>query len=126
MKKRRKFKRIKKYFAINIIAVDVSGRHLRFDKHRANSKFYDETGIDFAPEGAKIICSKPLPKESKIQLKMLIPEKNHLNLINANGTIKWFKEVKGQYKKYFTLGVHFRDLEKKDKAKLVRLWKRYK
>ena len=101
MKERRKSKRTKKYFAVNIVAVDVAGQHLRFDKHKANPKFYDESGLDFAPEGAKIMCSKPLPEESKIQLKMLIPDEDSLNLIKANGTIKWFKEVKGQYKKYF-------------------------
>jgi len=126
MKERRKHKRANRYFAINIVAVDFDGRHLRFDRHRANPKFYDEAGLDFTPKGIKIMCSKPLPEESKIQMKMLIPDEKALNLIKANGTIKWFKQVKGAHKKYFILGVHFRGLGEDNKKKLIRLWKKYK
>ena len=126
MKEKRKYKRAKKYFAVNIVAVDINGQHLRFDKHRANPKFYDESGLDFTPKGIKVMCSKPLPAESKIQMKMLIPDEKSLNLIKANGTIKWFKQIKGMYKKYFIIGVYFRGLGKDNKAKLVRLWKKYK
>ena len=122
----RKSIRAKKYFAVNIIAVDSRGERLRFDAIKANPKFYDESGIDFTPEGAKLICSKPLPKESKIQMKMLIPDESSLNMIRANGTIKWFKQVKGRYKKYFMIGVHFRDLSVDDKEKLVKLWRKYR
>ena len=124
-KERRKLIRVKKYFAINIVAVDLKGKHLTFDKTKINPKFYDESGIDFTPDGIRIMCSKSLPKESKIQMKMLIPDEGGLNLIRANGTIKWFKQVKGRYKKYFMIGVHFRDLAENDKKKLLGLWKRY-
>ncbi len=126
MKERRKNLRAKKYFAINIVACDSDGRHLRFDKIKSNPKYYDESGIDFTPEGIKIMCSKPLPEESKIQMKMLIPDEENLNLIRANGTIKWFKQVKGRYKKYFIIGINFRDLAQDDKEKLIRLWKKYR
>ena len=126
MKERRKHLRAKKYFAVNIVACDSDGKHLRFDKIRANPKFYDESGIDFTPDGIKIMCSKPLPEESKIQMKMLIPDEENLNLIRANGTIKWFKQVKGKYKKYFIIGVNFWDLVQDDKEKLIRLWKKYR
>ncbi|NQT23451.1 MAG: PilZ domain-containing protein [Candidatus Omnitrophica bacterium] len=126
MKERRKHKRAKKYFAINIISVNFDGQYLRFDKHKTNPKFYDESGIDFSPGGIKIMCSKPLPEESKIQMKMLIPDEKSLNLLRANGTIKWFKQVKGKHKKYFLIGVHFRDLTQDCKKKLVTLWKKYK
>lgn len=125
MKENRKNKRVKRYFAINIIAVDTDGKHMRFDKLRVNPKFYDESGLDFAPGGVKIMCSKSLPIESKIQMKMMLPDTHGLNLIRANGTIKWFKQIKGKYKKYFVLGVNFRDLPKDDKNKLIRLWKDY-
>ncbi|MDO8525444.1 MAG: hypothetical protein Q7S07_03045 [Candidatus Omnitrophota bacterium] len=125
MKEKRKLRRVTKYFAINIVACDIEGKHLRFDNIKTNPKFYDETGIDFTPEGVKIMCSKRLPEESKIQMKMLIPDKENLNLIRANGAIKWFKQVKGKYKKYFIMGVHFRKLAKDDRDKLVRLWKKY-
>lgn len=124
-KERRKSVRVKKYFAVNIVAVDLKGKHLTFDKMKINPKFYDESGIDFTPDGIKIICSKALPKESKIQMKMLIPDESGLNLIRANGTIKWFKQIKGRYKKYFMIGVHFRDMSEDDKKKLLKLWKRY-
>jgi len=126
MKERRKHLRAKKYFAINIVACDSDGKHMRFDKIKTNPKYYDESGIDFTPEGIKIMCSKPLPEESKIQMKMLIPDEESLNLIRANGTIKWFKQVKGKYKKYFIIGVSFRDLVQDEKEKLIRLWKKYK
>lgn len=125
MKERRKHGRAVKYFAINIVACDANGHHLRFDGIKASPKFCDETGIDFSPEGVKIICSKPLPEESKLQMKMLIPDEEGLNLIRANGTIKWFKQVKGKYKKYFVMGVHFKNLPQEDLQKLVKLWKKY-
>jgi hypothetical protein len=98
MKERRGHKRVKKYFAINIVACDIDGKHLQFDNIKSNPKFYDESGLDFTPEGIKIMCSKPLPEESKIQMKMLIPDEVSLNLIRATGTIKWFKQIKGRYK----------------------------
>ena len=126
MKERRKHLRAKKYFAINIVACDSDGKHMRFDKIKTNPKYYDESGIDFTPEGIKIMCSKPLPEESEIQMKMLIPDEEGLNLIRANGTIKWFKQVKGKYKKYFIIGVNFRGLVQDEKEKLIRLWKKYK
>lgn len=126
MTEKRKHKRIKRYFAINIVAVDTDGKHLRFDKLKANPKYYDESGVDFAPGGIKIMCSKSLPVESKIQMKIMIPDQHGLNLVRANGTIKWFKQVKGKYKKFFLIGVNFRDLPKDDKGKLIHLWKQYK
>ncbi len=126
MKERRKYKRAKKYFAINIVAVDIDGQHLKFDHHNANPKFYDESGIDFSPGGIKIMCSKALPPESKIQMKMLIPDQDSLNLLKANGTIKWFKQVKGKHKKYFLIGVHFKSLTSDCKQKLISLWRKYK
>jgi hypothetical protein len=125
MAEKRKHKRAEKYFAVNIVSVDINGKVLRFDKSKANPKFHDESGLNFSPDGINIMCSKPLPAESRIQMKMLIPEKDKLNLIKANGTIKWFREIKGKYKKYFVIGVHFRDMEERDKDKLVRLWKKY-
>ena len=126
MKERRAHKRVQKYFAVNIISVDVNGKRAAFDKSRSNPKFYDESGLDFGPDGVKIMCSKPLPEESKIQMKMLIPDEESINLIRANGTIKWFRQVKGRYKKYFIIGVHFRELKEDDRAKLLRLWRKYK
>ena len=126
MKEKRAHKRVKKYFAVNIVAVDIDGRRVTFDKVKSNPKFYDESGIDFGPDGIKIMCSKSLPKESKIQLKMLIPDEENMNLIRANGTIKWFKQAKSKQKKYFIIGVHFKELKDEDKDKLFRLWRKYK
>jgi len=125
MKERRAHKRTRRHFAINIVAVDIGGRAVRFDGSKANPKFWDEAGLDFSPRGMKIMCSKPLPQEAKIQMKLLIPDAEQLNLVRANGTIKWFKQVKGAHKKYFIIGVHFRDLAEPDRAKIVRLWKKY-
>ncbi|MCM8761269.1 MAG: PilZ domain-containing protein [Candidatus Omnitrophica bacterium] len=126
MKERRAQKRAKKYFAINIVAIENGGKAARFDNIRTNPKFYDESGIDFSPEGLKIMCSKPLPPESKIQMKLLIPDEDSLNLIRADGTIKWFRQIKGKHGKYFLIGVHFRELRKEDKEKIFRLWRKYK
>lgn len=126
MKEKRKHKRAKKYFAINIVGCDVDGKNVRFDTSVTNPKFCDESGLDFSPEGIKIMCSKTLPEESKLQMKMLIPDQSGLNLIRATGNIKWFKQVKGKHKKYFVIGVHFRDLPEDEKSKLIRLWKTYR
>lgn len=126
MKERRARPRAKKCFAINIVAVDNGRNVVKFDRIKANPKFCDESGVDFTPDGLKIICSKPLPPESKIQMKLLIPDEESLNMIRASGTIKWFRQVKGRYKKYFLIGVHFRELRDEDKEKLFRLWRKYK
>jgi c-di-GMP-binding flagellar brake protein YcgR len=126
MRERRRAKRAKKFFAINIVAVEMGKKRIAFDRARSNPKFYDESGLDFGPDGIKIMCSKPLPEESKIQMKMLIPDDEDLNLIRANGTIRWFRQAKSRYKKYFIMGVHFKELRDEDKEKLVRLWKKYK
>jgi len=126
MKERRAYKRAKKYFAVNIVAVEVGKKRVAFDKVKSNPKFYDETGIDFGPDGARIMCSKPLPEESQIQMKLLIPDEGGLNLIRANGTIRWFKQVKGKYRKFFIIGVRFKELKEADKEKLFRLWRKYK
>ena len=125
MRERRKFKRVKRCFAINIVSVDTDGKHLKFDNIKANPKFYDESGINFSPNGIGIICSKPLPTESKIQMNILMPDVEGLNCISAGGTIKWFKQIKGKYKRYFQIGVCFRNLPTAEKKKLARLWKKY-
>ena len=125
MKEKRKFKRAKKYFAINIVSVDTDGKHLEFDKIRTNPKFYDESGIDFSPSGIRIMCSKSLPAESRVRMKMLIPDAEILNTISADGTIKWFKQIQGKYKRYFQLGVCFRNLPVAEKKNLTKLWKKY-
>ena len=125
MKEKRKFKRAKKYFAINIVSVDTDGKHLEFDKIRTNPKFYDESGIDFSPGGIRIMCSKSLPAESRVRMKMLIPDAEILNTISADGTIKWFKQIQGKYKRYFQLGVCFRNLPVAEKKNLTKLWKKY-
>jgi hypothetical protein len=126
MRERRANKRAKKFFAINIVALETRSGRIAFDKARTNPKFCDESGLDFGPDGIKIMCSKPLPEESKIQMKMLIPDEEDLNLIRANGTIRWFKQAKSKYRKYFIMGVHFKELRDEDKDKLVRLWRKYK
>lgn len=125
MAEKRKKSRANKYFAVNIVSVDSDGKVMRFDGFKASPKFYDESGLDFTPDGVKIICSKPLPAESNIQMKMLIPDEDGINLIKVNGTIKWFKEVKGEHKKYFMIGVYFRDMTSADRAKLAQLWRKY-
>lgn len=126
MKERRAHTRARKYFAINIVAVDSGKKTVKFDAIKTNPKFYDESGVDFTPDGLKIMCSKPLPPESKLQMKLLIPDEESLNLIRASGTVKWFRQVKGRYKKYFLIGVHFKELRSEDKEKLFRLWRKYK
>jgi c-di-GMP-binding flagellar brake protein YcgR len=126
MREKRAHARTKKYFAINIISVEKGKRAARFDRIKANPKFCDESGLEFSPAGLKIMCSKPLPPESKIQMKLLIPEEGVLNLIRASGTIKWFRQVKGRNKKYFLIGVQFKELRPEDKEKIFRLWRKYK
>ena len=56
----------------------------------------------------------------------MIPDDEGLNMIRANGTIRWFRQAKNRFKKYFIMGVRFRDLREEDKEKLLRLWRKYK
>lgn len=125
MVERRKVKRAERYFAVNIVSVDNKGKVLNFSELRSHPKFCDETGLDISPKGLKIMCSKKLPKESKIQMKLLIPDDTGLNLIRVNGSVKWFRQIKGKYKKYFIMGVFFRDVDGEDKKKLMNVWKNY-
>ena len=125
MIEKRKFKRIKKGFGINIVSVDTDDKHLEFYKIKSSPKFYDESGVDFSPRGLGIICSKSLPPNAQIQMRLLIPDADSLNTIKASGIIKWFKEIKGKYKNYFQLGISFKNLGITEKKKLTRLWKKY-
>ena len=125
MREKRRFKRVEKGFGINIVSLDTNGKHLTFDHIKANPKFYDESGIDFSPRGLGIICSRSLPPNARIQMKLLIPDADTLNIIKASGIIKWFKEIKGKYKNYFQLGIGFKNLGITEKKKLTRLWKMY-
>ena len=125
MREKRRFKRVKKGFGISIISVDTNGKHLEFHHIKANPKFYNESGIDFSPSGLGIICSKSLPPDTRIQMRLLIPDADSLNTIKASGIIKWFKEIKGKYKNYFQLGIGFKNLGITEKKKLTRLWKKY-
>ena len=97
-------------FGINIIAVDENGASLGI-------------GLDSAKNKGKITSSRRLPKDSKIQLKMLFPEKKDLNLIKAHGTVKWVKQIKNSDGKYFLIGVHFREASAGEKGKITKLWK---
>lgn len=102
-----------KNFGINIVAVDESGNSLGLK-------------ID-GPKGKdKITSSRLLPKDSKIQLKMLFPEKEDLNLVKAHGTIKWVKQVKKPDGKYFVIGVHFRAASEREKVRITKLWKTHR
>ena len=125
MREKRRFKRVEKGFGINIVSLDTNGKHLTFDHIKAHPKFYDESGIDFSPKGLGIICSKSLPPNTHIEMRLLIPDADSLNTIKASGIIKWFKEIKGKYKNYFQLGITFKNLGITDKKKLTRLWKKY-
>jgi hypothetical protein len=100
-------------FGINIIAVDDKGKSLGFELESPGKK-------------EKITSSRLLPEDFKIQLKMLFPEKQDLNLIKANGTVKWVKQVKRPDGKYFIVGVHFREASAREKAKITKLWKTHR
>jgi len=125
MKENRKLNRAKKYFSINIIADDLRGKY-RQSEPKSNPKFCDEAGLDFSPQGIKIMCSKPIPEESKIKMKMFIPDAGNVNMIKANGDIKWLKKVVGKHRQYFTMGICFSSLDDDGRNKLLKLWNKYK
>jgi hypothetical protein len=115
----------KKCFATNIISADVKGKTLTFDTHRNNPKFYDESGLEFSPENATLICSKTLPKGSSVRMKMLIPEDDKIHRIQTAGTISSLKKIQGAAKNYFRMNVCFTSLEAADKQTLRILWEKY-
>jgi hypothetical protein len=117
-----KKKSAERNFGINIVAVDENGK---------------SRGITLSPEGdakktildpkkSKITSSRPLPKESQLQIKMLFPERSDLNLVKAHGTVKWVKQVKTSEGKYFLIGVHFREASSEEKEKITKLWKTHR
>ncbi|MBF0217433.1 MAG: PilZ domain-containing protein [Candidatus Omnitrophica bacterium] len=123
--KKTDLKMAKKCFATNIISADVKGKTLVFAAHRNNPKFYDETGLEFSPEGATLICSKTLPEGSSVQMKMLIPEDDRIHRINTDGTIRSHEKIHGATKDYFRMNVCFTSLEAADKQTLRTLWEKY-
>lgn len=108
-----KKKSAERNFGINIVAVDENGKSL---------------GLDLDGLGAKdkVTASRTLPKNSKIQLKMLFPAKEDLNLVKTHGTIKWIKQIKKPEGKFFLIGVHFREASNPEKEKIARLWKTHR
>lgn len=112
-------------FGISIVAVDDDGKSLGLG---TNSPFPDISGPKNLKENdkEKTISSRPLPKNSKIQLKMFFPEKKNLNLVKAHGTIKWIKQVKTPDGKYFLIGVSFKEATKQEKDKITKLWKTHR
>ena len=109
-----KKKNPEKNFGINIIAVDENGKSLGLEWEGSEK------------EKTKISSSRPLPKDSKLQLKMLFPEKEDLNLLKAHGTIKWVKQIKNPGGKYFLIGVYFREVSGTEKGKITKLWKNHR
>ncbi len=102
-----------KNFGINIVAVDENGKSLGLGHEKPKGK-------------DKVTSSRLLSKHSKIQLKMFFPEKSDLNLLKANGTIKWVKQLRRPDGKYFIIGVHFREASGNEKEKITRLWKTHR
>jgi hypothetical protein len=110
-------------FGINIVAVDENGKSLGLKLDAAR----DGGTREIKPKtGKRVTSSRPLPEDSKIQLKMLFPERSDLNLLKAHGTIKWVKQVKEPAGKYFLIGVHFREASVKDKLRITKLWKTHR
>ncbi|KJJ85435.1 hypothetical protein OMAG_000705 [Candidatus Omnitrophus magneticus] len=116
----------KKQIAIDIIAVDRHGAPIH-DENMCGSMCILPKVMQNTPQNKNfnITESKPLPTESQIQLKMMIPDETGLNIIKTNGNIKWFKEIKDIHKKCFILGVYFRDMDGIEKEKLLNVWKKY-
>ena len=124
MKKKQSPKRPGKHFAVNIISVDEDGNTLPFERPDISNETPDHN----APSGTtrkKVMHSKKLPEESKIQVKFLMPDEGGMNLVRANGSVKWFRQVKEKNKKSFVMGVCFRDITPEDREKLMHLWKTY-
>ena len=109
-------------FGINIVAVDENGK----SQGVSLSPESEAKETILTPEKSKITSSRPLPKESKLQIKMLFPEKSDLNLLKAHGTVKWVKQVKTAGGKYFLIGVHFREATSQEKEKITKLWKTHR
>jgi len=105
-------------FGINIVAVDETGEIIGLD---ASGQKLDSIKPD-----DRVYSSRALPKDSKIQLKMLFPEEKDLNLVKANGTVKWVKQVKAPGGKYFLIGVHFLEAGDREKEKITKLWKSHR
>ncbi len=105
-------------FGINIVAVDSYGKSLGLD-----GNFPGDECPDSGDDIQKVSCSDPLPEQSKIQMKMIFPEKEELNLIKANGTVKWVRQVKRSGGKYFVIGVHFKEISSREKQKITKLWR---
>lgn len=109
---------------MNIISVDEGGNALPLE----GPGIIKDAQEHKTPPGKarkKVMHSKKLPEESKIQVKFLMPDEGGMNLVRANGSVKWFRQVKEKNKKSFVMGVCFRDITPDDREKLMHLWKTY-
>ena len=125
MMEKRRHKRADKEFAVNITSADLGVQHFRFDRNPAYPKLYNESGVDFTHVGVKLMCSKTLPENTKVTLKMLIPEDGAIHKVNASGTVRWFREVKGEHRKYFHIGIRLDEVAGEGADILKRLWQKY-
>lgn len=125
MQDKRKHKRAAREFAVNITSAELGGERFRFDRNPAYPKLYNESGVDFTHVGVRLMCSKALPENTKVTLKILIPEDGAVHAVGAAGTVRWSREVEGPHKKFFQMGIQLTDVAGDGGEILERLWKKY-
>jgi hypothetical protein len=125
MKERRKYKRVRKFFAVNIVAAYFGSQEVRFDTDPAAPKFCDESGVDYSIDGIRIICSKPLPVNCETEMNLLLVNGDGLHNVQARGVVKWFKGVESKHGKYYIGGLQLSDISKDDRQILEELWKKH-
>jgi len=125
MKEKHSKKRPGKYLPVNIVPVDDDGKMLDGFAGQAELSSRASDAQATNNDEVKITRSKDLPEESKIQVKMLMPDEKGLNLVRVNGSIKWVQQNKEKREKHLVMGVCFRDITPEDRKKLMGLWKRY-
>lgn len=122
---KRKHKRAAKEFAVNITSAELDGQRFRFDRNPIYPKLYNESGVDFTHVGVRLMCSKVLSENTRVTLKMLIPDNGKIHAMNASGTVKWSREVEGPHKKYFHMGIQIDKVDGEGADILKRLWQKY-
>ncbi len=125
MTEKRKLKRAARDFAVNITSADLDGQRFNFDRNPVCPKLYNESGVDFTHAGVRLMSSKSLPSNTRVTLKMLIPDNGAIYTFGVTGTVKWSRLVEGPHKKYFHIGIEFNDVSAGAAEILQRLWQKY-
>jgi len=103
---RRKYRRLNRPLAVNIIAVN---------NKKTLPKLDAEIGLNIAEGGMLLECSKRLPKKTRLKLKIILILDSKYKIIQTTAVVLWNKKT---FKNTYYLVCKFTRLRHKDRITL--------